>query len=167
MDTLNVELAPFPRHTRGQAWLDACRYMSHHDPHMPSRPVKRCRYPNKNWMMRRQWYLSQSLLLLRCSLQSSSEKTGLDCHLQNLINTFKEHAALSVHTTPLPVIDDTDEEEFYLDVLARVERATVVGELEADSRDSPWLRTTRVDRLERELAEARGRTPLAVPAAWS
>ena len=58
MDTLNVELASFPRHTRGQAWLDACRYMSHHGPHMPSRPVKRCRHPNKNWMMRRQWCLS-------------------------------------------------------------------------------------------------------------
>lgn len=65
------------------------------------------------------------------------------------------------------MIDDTAEEEFYLDVLARVERANVVGDLEAESRDSPWSRTTRVDRLERELAEARGRTPLAEPAAWS
>ena len=155
-----VEMKGFPCAMRRQAWQDSLRWMTHHGPYQTSAPNPKDKYPNKRWMERRQWFLSQSLLLLHCQLPGGSLRSDLHQRLQPLIDRYKTHAGQHLDTNTATVVDDKLEADLYEEILRGVGDSVVLGDMVAECRINAADATQQVERLahQLELAKAEEQT---------
>jgi hypothetical protein len=155
MDSLTVYMETFCPHTIQKGWDDAIGFVFDHSSHLPLAPSSRYSYPNRRWMMRRQWYLGQDFMLLSFFPWNSPTTVWFENQLRLLSDRYKIHAAYHLNRANDPVVDDSLEEGVYEEIREAAEKAKAHCVPQMESFEVFCVANARIRQLEHEFAVTR------------
>ena len=158
LELLTMKLFDVTQQNSFEIWHETYRHINHQRSYQTFESVDYWTIfsVNSKWLIRRQWFLSQSLFLLSLCVNISTKTIEYRARVQVLINRYKRQTILFffiiMHES---IVDDHEKKTLYSDIFYRIQTSNVVRKMKAQCRVS--LRTTkvRVNNLKQKLKKTR------------
>ena len=150
-----VEMIDYDDQQRQKKWNIVFFYIDTHIFSKVSSSSFELKYSNDRWMKQRQWYLSQSLFLMICTLRCFSKYLKQKSQLRILTNRHKYLIATDKNLRNKLMLDVDLKFEIWHDIRNKIKSINVIFRSHLNRFERLWILFDRVEWFQQQLNDVR------------